>query len=223
MPELTSNNIYTGKTVDEAISLALNELNITRDEATISTIEEGTRGIFGLGAKPAKVSVVENFNPEKIARNFIEQICKDMKVNISFTCELSEKGLFIELSGEDASVFIGKRGVTLDSLQYLTSLVVNVGEVPFVNVNIDTSGYRLKRRDTLERLAHSLAKKARATKRKVVLEPMNSTERRVIHYALQGDKSVYTTSEGAEPYRKVSIIPKKKSSQPKEHNIDDSK
>lgn len=218
MPELINNidnDIFTGKTVDDAILTALSKLEITKDEASIEILEEGSKGFLGLGAKPAKIKVVENFNPEKIARKFIEQICKDINVDVTFSCELSDKKLFIELLGDDAPVFIGKRGVTLDSLQYLTSLVVNVGEVPFINVVIDTNGYRKKRKQALEKLAHNMAKKSKATKKKIVLEPMSSNERRVIHFALQNDKYVFTSSEGEEPYRKVSIVPKSRKPKPK--------
>lgn len=206
--QVDENDIYQGKTPDEAIATALSKLGVTQDEVNIEILETGSKGIFGIGAKAAKVAIKVKYDPVKIADKFLKTVCETMKVNVEVKLELKEKKLFIELEGEDSSVFIGKRGQTLDSIQYLTNLVVNKGEDAFVNVHIDTNGYRQKRRKTLERLAYSLSKKARTTKKKVLLEPMSSSERRIIHFALQNDKYVYTSSEGNEPYRKVAIIPK---------------
>lgn len=123
--------------------------------------------------------------------------------------KLTEKNaLSIELKSEDIGVIIGKRGQTLDSLQYLTNLVINKGEYAYMSVNIDTADYRERRKQTLEQLAINLAKKAKKTRRSVNLEPMNPYERRIIHGALQNDPTIRTYSEGDEPFRYVVISPK---------------
>ena len=138
-------------------------------------------------------------------KEFLENVFKamDMKVNIDVVKEGNE--INIELSGDDMGVLIGKRGQTLDSLQYLTSLVVNKGTSEYIRVKVDTEDYRKRRKETLENLAKNLAYKVKRTKKPVSLEPMNPYERRVIHSALQNDKYVSTHSEGEEPYRKVVI------------------
>ena len=143
--------------------------------------------------------------PAQDPKQFLEDVFKamDMKVDIDVKQEGNE--ISIELSGDDMGVLIGKRGQTLDSLQYLTSLVVNKGTSEYIRVKVDTEDYRKRRKDTLENLAKNLAYKVKRTKRPVTLEPMNPYERRVIHSALQNDKYVSTHSEGEEPYRKVVI------------------
>ena len=152
--------------------------------------------------KADKNSTVE---PAADPKEFLENVFKamDMKVNIDVVKEGNE--INIELSGDDMGVLIGKRGQTLDSLQYLTSLVVNKGTSEYIRVKVDTEDYRKRRKETLENLAKNLAYKVKRTKKPVSLEPMNPYERRVIHSALQNDKYVSTHSEGEEPYRKVVI------------------
>ena len=122
-----------------------------------------------------------------------------------FSFECNPNDVNIELSGNEMGVLIGKRGQTLDSLQYLTSLVVNKGSSDYIRVKVDTENYRKRRKDTLENLAKNLAYKVKSTKRSVTLEPMNPYERRVIHSVLQNDKYVSTHSEGDEPFRRVVI------------------
>ncbi len=144
-----------------------------------------------------------------IAVSFLKQVFEKMNVEISIDAKLDAKNnLFIELKGKDIGVVIGKRGQTLDSLQYLTNLVVNKGKYAYMSVTIDTEDYREKRKQTLEQLAINLGKKARKTRRNVNLEPMNPYERRIIHSALQNDPYVKTYSEGKEPFRYVVISPK---------------
>ncbi len=167
-----------------------------------------------------KMVVEDNFKPQEknkdinnnapvIAKNFLDEIFKIMKINVLIDARLDEKNnLLIDLKGDDIGVIIGKRGQTLDSLQYLTNLVVNKGEFAYMSVSIDTANYRERRKETLEQLAINLAKKARKTRRSINLEPMNPYERRVIHGALQNDPSVKTYSEGSEPFRYVVISPK---------------
>lgn len=196
----------SGKTVDDALYEALKELHASRDEVEVTIIDEGAKGFLGMfGAKDAVIQVVKKFNPEKIAVTFLKEMFQAMKMNVSIETSLKEKQLAIELSGDEMGVLIGKRGQTLDSIQYLVSLVVNKGNSPYVSILLDTENYRQRRKETLESLAYNLAKKVKQTKRNVVLEPMNPYERRIIHSSLQNDRYVTTYSEGEEPYRNVVI------------------
>ena len=128
-----------------------------------------------------------------------------MGIIVNIETELKEKQLLINLSGSDMGILIGKRGQTLDSIQYLVNLVVNKGNAPYLSITLDTENYRQRRKETLESLAYNLAKKVKQTGKKVVLEPMNPYERRIIHSSLQNNKYVTTYSEGEEPYRNVVI------------------
>ena len=196
----------SGKTVDDALHEALKELNASKDEVEVTVIDEGIKGFLGMfGAKDAVIQVVRKFNPEKIAVTFLNEMFQAMHMNVSIETKLKEKQLSIELSGDEIGVLIGKRGQTLDSIQYLVSLVVNKGNSPYVSILLDTENYRQRRKETLESLAYNLAKKVKQTKRNVVLEPMNPYERRIIHSSLQNDRYVTTYSEGEEPYRNVVI------------------
>ncbi len=138
-------------------------------------------------------------------KEFLTQVFNAMGMEVEIKIEKNEEEISIELSGPDMGVLIGKRGQTLDSLQYLTSLVVNKGTSGYTRVKVDTENYRTRRKETLDNLAKNLAYKVKRTKRPVTLEPMNPYERRVIHSALQNDKYVSTHSEGEEPYRRVVI------------------
>ncbi|NDO46273.1 RNA-binding cell elongation regulator Jag/EloR [Clostridium sp. MD294] len=196
----------SGKTVDDALQEALKELHTSRDEVEVTVIDEGTKGFLGVfGAKDAVIQVVKKFNPEKIAVTFLQEMFQAMNMNVLIETNLKERQLAIELSGDEMGVLIGKRGQTLDSIQYLVSLVVNKGNSPYVSILLDTENYRQRRKETLESLAYNLAKKVKQTKRNVVLEPMNPYERRIIHSTLQNDRYVTTYSEGEEPYRNVVI------------------
>ena len=202
----------TAKTVDEAIMEALKELKVTRDEADIEILEPGSKGLLGIGAKPARVAVMVKFDPESKAQTFMREIAEAMGVPVTVSTELIDKHMTVNLSGKDMGVFIGKRGQTLDSLQYLLNLVVNKGDAQYISVTLDTENYRQRRKDTLESLAFNLAKKVKQTRKNVVLEPMTPNERRIIHASLQNDKFVTTYSEGEEPYRNVVITLKKPAS-----------
>ncbi len=196
----------SGKTVDDALHEALKELNASKDEVEVTVIDEGIKGFLGMfGAKDAVIQVVRKFNPEKIAVTFLNEMFQAMHMNVSIETKLKEKQLSIELSGDEIGILIGKRGQTLDSIQYLVSLVVNKGNSPYISILLDTENYRQRRKETLESSAYNLAKKVKQTKRNVVLEPMNPYERRIIHSSLQNDRYVTTYSEGEEPYRNVVI------------------
>ena len=142
---------------------------------------------------------------------FLTDVLKAMGIETTLTAEFSEDGILeVNIEGEGMGVIIGKRGATLDSLQYLATLVINKGRGDHVRMKLDTEGYRARRQETLEKLAINLAKKAKRTGRRVALEPMNPYERRIIHSVLQADRGVETYSEGEEPYRKVVIAPRRK-------------
>ena len=148
---------------------------------------------------------------EQDGRKFLESVFQAMElpVEINIVYDKNNDCLDIDFAGEDMGILIGKRGQTLDSLQYLTSLVVNKEQQDYVRVKLDTENYRSRRKDTLENLAKNIAFKVRKTRKPVVLEPMNPYERRIIHSALQGNKFVETYSEGNEPYRHVVVVYKK--------------
>lgn len=196
----------TGKTVDEAVSEALKILNTSIDEVEVTILEQGSKGFLGIGFKPARVLVKKIFDPVNISKNFLREIFAAMNMAVEIEIEfIDNKQLNINLKGEDMGVIIGKRGQTLDSLQYLVNLVVNKGDASYISVSLDTEDYRSRRKETLETLALNLAKKVKHTRKSVVLEPMNPYERRIIHSTLQNDKYVTTYSEGEEPFRHIVI------------------
>lgn len=198
---------FTGKTVEDAIMEAAIRLETTSDKMEYDVIEKGSAGFLGFGSKPAKIRARKILDKKEKIEEFLEDVFEAMqiKVNINIDENSEEKTMNIDLSGEDMGALIGKRGQTLDSLQYLVSLVVNKGEEDYIRVKVDTENYRQRRKDTLENLAKNIAFKVKRTGKAVVLEPMNPYERRVIHSTLQGDRYVETHSEGEEPFRKVVV------------------
>jgi len=198
----------TGRTVDEALELALIQLDTTKENVEVVVLEENSKGLFGLfGNKDAKIRVTIKVTADSIAEEFLKSVFENMGVlNTTIHSKLDSDVLNINIEGENMAILIGRRGQTLDSLQYLTSLVVNKGREEYVRVILDTENYRKKRKETLERLANKLAYKAKKMRKDIVLEPMNPYERRIIHSALQGNAHVSTRSEGDEPYRKVIIF-----------------
>ena len=201
----------SARTVDDAITEALIKLGTTSDRIEYEVVEKGSSGILGIGRKDAVIKVRKKYSPGDDAREFLENVFKAMKLEVEIIIEKDEESntLNIDLKGDDMGVLIGKRGQTLDSLQYLTNLAVNRRAENFVKVKIDTEDYRKRRRETLENLARNIAYKVKRTKRPVALEPMNPFERRVIHSTLQNDKFVTTHSEGEEPYRHVVVTLKR--------------
>ena len=198
----------TGKTVDEAKQAALSELGV--DPALVEFVEvvEPTKGFLGLlGGKPARVkAVVRELSPIEKAEKFLSDIFKAMKLDIEIEKSESEDGTIFNLIGDNLGILIGKHRQTLDSLQYLSNLAANRGLTDNkVRVIIDIENYRSRREDTLRRLAMRLADKVRRTGERIVLEPMNRHERKIIHMALQDNYRVSTYSSGDEPYRKVVI------------------
>ena len=201
----------SAKTVDDAITEALIKLGATSDQIEYEVVEKGSAGFLGIARKDAVIKVRKKCTVEDNIKNFLNQVFAAMKleVEIIITKQENSNNIDVELKGADMGVLIGKRGQTLDSLQYLTNLAVNKNSEDYVKVKIDTEDYRKRRRETLENLARNIAYKVKRTKRPVTLEPMNPFERRVIHSALQNDRFVTTHSEGDEPYRHVVVTLKR--------------
>ena len=198
---------FSAKTVNDAITEACKALGVTSDKLDYKVVEEGSNGFLGIGAKDAQIEAAVKNSVSDVASDFLKDVFAAMNiivvVDVKYNAENNEMN--IDLSGDDMGVLIGKRGQTLDSLQYLVSLVVNKNTEDYVRVKIDTENYRERRKETLENLAKNIAYKVKRTRRAVSLEPMNPYERRIIHSALQNDKFVTTHSEGEEPYRHVVI------------------
>lgn len=204
----------SAKSVNEAITEACRKLGVTSDRLYYEVIDEGSSGFLGIGSRPAMIKAAvkaEEISVEESAKKFLNDIfaAMNMEVLIAISYNEESKEMDIDLSGDEMGVLIGKRGQTLDSLQYLVSLVVNKESEEYVRVKVDTENYRARRKETLENLAKNVAYKVKRTRRPVSLEPMNPYERRIIHSALQNDKYVTTHSEGDEPFRKVVVTLKK--------------
>jgi spoIIIJ-associated protein len=197
----------SAKTVDDAITLACQKLAITSEKLEYIVVEEGTSGFLGIGSKPAVIKAKIKDTIGGRAKEFLTEVFSAMNMTVTIKIEYDEtaRDMSIELCGDDMGVLIGKRGQTLDSLQYLVSLVVNKESNEYIKVKVDTENYRDRRKETLENLAKNIAFKVKRTKRSVSLEPMNPYERRVIHSVLQGDRFVTTHSEGEEPFRRVVV------------------
>lgn len=201
----------SAKTVNDAITEACQRLTVTSDKLEYEVVEEGSSGFLGIGSKPAVIKARVKCSVEDKAKDFLKEVfdAMNLAVIIDVKYDEVENSMDIDLSGDEMGVLIGKRGQTLDSLQYLVSLVVNKDMDNYIRVKVDTENYRQRRKETLENLAKNISYKVKRTKRPVSLEPMNPYERRIIHSALQNDKYVTTHSEGEEPYRHVVVVLKK--------------
>ncbi|MDF2888537.1 MAG: single-stranded nucleic acid binding domain protein [Lacrimispora sp.] len=202
----------SAKTVDEAITKALIKLETTSDKLEYEIVDKGSNGILGfIGSKPAVIRARKKETLEDMAMTFLSDVFSAMDLGVSMEAAFDEgeRELSINMSGNDMGILIGKRGQTLDSLQYLVSLVVNKESEEYIRIKLDTENYRERRKETLETLAKNIAYKVKRTRRPVSLEPMNPYERRIIHSALQNDKFVVTRSDGEEPFRHVVISLKK--------------
>lgn len=255
-----------GVDVEEAVTLALMDLKVSRNEVEVTVLEEPSKGFFGIGSKLAKVRVekikkeekpqqkvhkeskehkdiksskknkvkkenkdknvseppketnlnIEVVNKEELknveehaALDFLKEITEKMGLSLNLKAKVGEDVVYVEMDGKDSGTVIGKRGQTLDAIQYLTSLVINKDSEKYIKVVVDAENYRAKRQKTLEQLANRLASKVIKTKKHVRLEPMNPYERKVIHATLQQNPNITTRSEGEEPYRRVIIELKK--------------
>lgn len=201
-----------GRTVEEAVDAALKQLGVSRERADIIVLDEGSRGILGLGAKMARVRAKEIVTASasvSAASNFLYRVA-DLMGLPEPTIEVKEEGdtLYVSVDGENVGPMIGHHGDALDALQLLTGLVVNPqgrDSEKYYHVTLDVSRYRERREETLSRLALHLAEKAEETGCRQELEPMNSYERRIIHMALSDYPGIVTFSEGEDPYRHVII------------------
>ena len=202
---------FSAKTTEEAIEEACIALETTSDKLEYEVIEKESRGFLGFGSKPARIRARKSETLPDRAKNFLESVLTEMGIQAQIEIDYREEDevMDINLVGNDMGILIGKRGQTLDSLQYLVSLVVNKQTTTYVKVKLDTENYRKRRKETLENLAHNIAAKVKRIHKSVALEPMNPYERRIIHSALQNDKYVVTHSEGEEPYRHVVVTLKK--------------
>ena len=224
----------SGQTVEEAVQSALKQLSMSRDEVEIEVIDEGKKGFLGLfGAKRAIVKIKEKSEEQEVveetsleertkvdqtkdlklnvqeAEVFLKEVAHNMGVQVSVQSELEGNKATFQLSGDKIAILIGKRGKTLNAIQYLTQLVLNKHGRNFHSVTVDAEGYRQRREETLMELAQKMASKAIRIDGKVALEPMPAYERKIIHSALQDSTEVSTYSDGVEPHRYIVIKPSK--------------
>lgn len=207
---LTEKIEKSAKSKEEALELALAEFGATEDDVNVTVVEEASKGFLGLGTKDAVVSVELKDVAVFRAKKFLTEIFEGLKLEVKIDAKRTDDGIEIDLSGDSMGIVIGKRGETLDSLQYLTTLVANRGasKEQYAKVSLDTENYRQKRNEALVTLAERLADKVTRTGKRYTLEPMNPYERRIIHANLQSSETVTTFSVGEDPYRKVVIAPK---------------
>ncbi len=192
--------------IKEESSTVQEKIEVEKPEKT-----EKASAVTNIASVKPEVTNVVDIDVESVSKKFIDDVFRAMNltVNSEIKYDKDSNNLDVELSGDEMGVLIGKRGQTLDSLQYLISLVVNKGTGEYIRVKVDTENYRERRKETLENLAKNISYKVKRTRRSVSLEPMNPYERRIIHSALQNDKYVTTHSEGEEPFRRVVVVPKR--------------
>lgn len=197
----------SAKNVDDALTEASVKLGTTSDQIEYEIIDKGSAGFLGIGSKNAVIKARRKFSIEDSVKEFLSKVFDAMKLEVEILVKVDEenKQIDVELKGPEMGILIGKRGQTLDSLQYLANLAVNKHSDQYYRIKVDTEDYRKRRKETLENLAKNIAYKVKRTKHSVALEPMNPFERRIIHSALQNDKYVTTFSEGEEPYRHVVV------------------
>ena len=188
---------FRAKSVEDALTAAALEFSVASDELETEIVDRGSTGFLGLGSKPAIIKARVKNDITRDTKEYLEKIFAAMETED------------IDLEGPVMGILIGKRGQTLDSLQYLVSLFVNKKSESYIRVKLNTENYRERRKETLENLAKNIAFKVKRTRKSFTLEPMNPYERRIIHSTLQNDKFVATKSEGEEPYRKVVVFLKK--------------
>jgi spoIIIJ-associated protein len=195
----------TGKTVEEAVELALKELNVSEENVNIEVLEEPAKGLLGIGAKPAVVKVTLKDNKNEIINEFLTKIAGLMDITLTNTIEEKDGRISVNMEGNDMGLLIGYRGETLEALQTILGVVANKGSEDYVRIDLDAENYREKRKETLKNLASKKAYEAVKYNKNITLEPMNAYERRIIHMALQENDKVTTYSIGEEPYRKIVI------------------
>jgi len=198
---------FSAKTVEEAVTEACLSFGVTSEDIEYEVVEKGSNGFLGIGSKDAVIKARKKDSVEAELKRFLADVFAAMDLEVTITININEddKSIDVDLAGDEMGVLIGKRGQTLDSLQYLANLAINKKRPDRYKVKIDTENYRERRKETLENLAKNISYKVKRTKRPVDLEPMNPYERRIIHSVLQNDKYVTTHSEGEEPYRHIVV------------------
>ncbi len=202
---------FRAKTVEDALTAAALDFSVSSDALETEIVDRGSAGFLGLGSKPAIIKARVKNDITRDTKEYLEKIFAAMETEVSIDIVYDKEGdtMDIDLEGPEMGILIGKRGQTLDSLQYLVSLFVNKKSESYIRVKLNTENYRERRKETLENLAKNIAFKVKRTRKSFTLEPMNPYERRIIHSTLQNDKFVATKSEGEEPYRKVVVFLKK--------------
>lgn len=198
-------NVFTGKTVDEAIEEGLKALGLTNEEAEIVVLEEGKKKLFG--AVKAKVQITKKRSEAQRAAEFIDGMLEILKINAVSEVVEDGKEIKIDIKATNSAKVIGKHGDVLDAIQSIAGAVANIGRDDYKKVVVDCENYRQQREETLVKLANKLAAKAIEKGRKLNLEPMTPYERRIIHSALSENTEVKTVSEGKEPLRYIAVIP----------------
>lgn len=199
--------VVTGKSIDEAVDSGLKQLNAAKDRVKIHVIEEPSKGLFGLiGSKEAKVELELIPDAVEEAERFLSDVFRVMDLQVAIDRQEGEQAVTLQLNGSELGILIGRRGQTLDSLQYLVNIVANRHADSHVRIILDAENFRERRKQTLEQLALRLADRVVKTRKEVVLEPMPPNERKIIHSKLQDHPKVKTVSIGEEPNRRVSII-----------------
>ncbi|MEI7028019.1 RNA-binding cell elongation regulator Jag/EloR [Paenibacillus sp. y28] len=201
--------VAAGKTVEDAIQAGLNQLQTVRERVHIQVLEQPSKGLFGLfGVKDARVELELLPDALEEAVQFLQDVFEAMNLEVTIEQTKDSEGTLFQLSGPEMGIVIGRRGQTLDSLQYLTNIVANRYSDKFVRIGLDAEQFRSRRKQTLEELSERLARRVIKTRKEVVLEPMSSQERKIIHSALQNHGQVKTYSKGEEPNRRVVIAVK---------------
>lgn len=204
MREITA----SGQTIEGAVQSALEQLDTTRDHVEVDVIDEGKKGFLGIfGSKRAIVKVIILKDQIEQAEEFLREVTMNMNVSAEVATSTKENHVTFELSGEKIALVIGKRGQTLNAIQYLVHLVINKDGRQYYTVTVDAEGYRGRRKETLESLAQKMAHKATRLNKKVALEPMPAFERKIIHSALQNNGTISTYSDGVDPHRHIVIKP----------------
>ncbi|MBC1582963.1 protein jag [Listeria seeligeri] len=199
-----------GSTVEEAIQNALTSLETTRDKVEVEILDEGKKGIFGIGSRLAMVKVIEKEDGIQVAIDYLLDVATKMSADITIDVEEVGKDVKLQIKGKSLGMLIGKHGQTLNALQYLTQLIANKTTSQYKNIIVNVGDYRERRHETLVLLANKMADKAVKTKRAVHLEPMPSFERKIIHAILSENEQIETHSEGRDPYRYIVIKPVRK-------------
>ncbi|MDY0404123.1 RNA-binding cell elongation regulator Jag/EloR [Virgibacillus sp. 179-BFC.A HS] len=196
----------SGQSVEEAVQAALEQLNASRDQVEIEVIDEGKKGLLGVfGSKRSIVKISLVKDPIEEAQRFIEDVTGKMGIDVQVATQVNDRHVTFDLQGDKIALLIGKRGQTLNALQYLVQLFMNKNKKHYYTVMLDAQGYRQRRKETLEVLAARMAEKSVRNKTKVALEPMPAFERKIIHMALQNDDRVTTYSDSIDPHRHIVI------------------